>query len=152
MAQKSIYEFDAKKLIASELVKHFPQFDYHNKLVVITPDTNLDKLSDDHPWIKTEKLAAKPDQLFGKRGKANLLLLNADFTQLKSFIQEKLGKEQQIGHTKGLLTRILVEPFIPHDKEYYVSITSDRDSDTIHFSFEGGIFVEENWDKVIHVP
>ena len=151
MAQKSIYEFDAKKLIASELVKYFPQFDYHNKLVVITPDTNLEELSDDHPWIKTEKLAAKPDQLFGKRGKANLLLLDADFEQLKSFVQEKLGKEQQIGHTKGVLTRILVEPFIAHEKEYYVSITSDRDSDTIHFSFEGGIFVEENWDKVTHV-
>ncbi len=151
MAQKSIYEYDAKKLIASELVKHFPQFDYHNKLVVITPDTNLETLCDDHPWIKTEKLAAKPDQLFGNRGKANLLLLDADFEQLKSFIQDKLGKEQQIGHTKGILTRMLVEPFIPHEKEYYVSITSNRGSDTIHFSFQGGIFVEENWDKVTHV-
>jgi ATP-citrate lyase beta-subunit len=151
LAQKSIYEFDAKKLIASELVKYFPQFDYHNKLVVITPDTDLEKLSIDNPWIETEKLAAKPDQLFGKRGKANLLLLDADFEQLKSFIKEKLGKEQQIGHTKGILTRILVEPFIPHEKEYYVSITSNRDADIIHFSFEGGIFVEENWDKVNHV-
>ena len=49
------------------------------------------------------------------------------------------------------LKRLLVEPFIPHEKEYYVSITSDRENDVIHFSFEGGIFVEENWDKVIHI-
>ncbi|MFX0040875.1 MAG: ATP citrate lyase citrate-binding domain-containing protein, partial [Candidatus Heimdallarchaeota archaeon] len=37
-------------------------------------------------------------------------------------------------------------------KEYYVSITSERDCDVIHFSFEGGIFIEENWDKVTHIP
>ncbi|MHA1975134.1 MAG: ATP citrate lyase citrate-binding domain-containing protein [Candidatus Hodarchaeales archaeon] len=154
MAQKSIYEYDAKKLIASQLTKYFPEFGYHNKLVVITPETNFEKLVKEQPWLKSEKLVAKPDQLFGKRGKANLLLLNADFNQLKKFAKEKLGKELVIGGTKGTLTRLLVEPFIPHpdEKEYYLSITSDRFNDIIHFSFEGGIFVEENWDKVTHIP
>ena len=152
MAQKSIFEYDAKKLLASQLIKYFPNFNYHNKLVVITPDTNLDNLGKEHPWLLTEKLVAKPDQLFGKRGKAGLLLLDANFQGLKTFVAEKLGKELELGTTKGVLERILVEPFVPHSKEYYISFTSDRDNDIIHFSFEGGIFVEENWDKVTHVP
>ncbi|MFX0150753.1 MAG: ATP citrate lyase citrate-binding domain-containing protein [Candidatus Hodarchaeota archaeon] len=152
MAQKSIYEFAAKQLLAQELPKYFPNFNYHNMLAVVTPDTDLEKLATENPWLKSEKLAAKPDQLFGKRGKAGLLLLDADFEGLKTFASEKLGKEFVIGTTKGTLERILVEPFVPHSKEYYVAFTSDRDNDIIHFSFEGGIFVEENWDKVNHVP
>jgi succinyl-CoA synthetase beta subunit len=151
MAQKSIYEFAAKKLLAQELPTYFPNFNYHNKLAVVTLDTDLEKLVTNHPWLRTEKLAAKPDQLFGKRGKAGLLLLDADFNGLKAFINEKLGKEIVIGETEGVLERILVEPFVPHTKEYYVAFTSDRENDIIHFSFEGGIFVEENWDKVTHI-
>jgi ATP-citrate lyase beta-subunit len=152
MAQKSIFEQAAKQLLAQELPKYFPNFNYHNKLAVVTPDTDMEKLATENPWLKSEKLAAKPDQLFGKRGKAGLLLLDADFEGLKTFVNEKLGKEFVIGTTKGTLERILVEPFVPHSKEYYVAFTSDRDNDIIHFSFEGGIFVEENWDKVTHVP
>ncbi|NHJ00981.1 MAG: ATPase [Candidatus Heimdallarchaeota archaeon] len=151
MAQKSIYEYDAKKLLASQLIKYFPTYEYHSKLLVITPDTNLDDLANRNPWLKNEKLAAKPDQLFGKRGKAGLLLLNANFEGLKAFVKEKIGKELEVGNTKGILERILVEPFVPHSKEYYISFTSDRNNDIIHFSFQGGIYVEENWDKVTHV-
>jgi len=152
MAQKSIYEYAAKKLLMSELPKFFPDYNYHGKLVVVTPDTDWNKLVADNPWLNTEKLAAKPDQLFGKRGKAGLLLLDADLDGLKAFTKEKLGKEQTIGTITGVLERILVEPFVPHSKEYYVAFTSDRENDIIHFSFEGGIFVEENWEKVTHVP
>ena len=152
MAQKNIYEYDAKKLLANELPKYFPNFNYHNKLAIIESDTNFDNLSNEHPWIKSEKVVVKPDQLFGKRGKAQLILLDANFNQVKKFCEENLNKEFTIGNVKGELTRLLIEPFIPHEKEYYVSITSERDCDIIHFSFEGGIFIEENWDKVTHIP
>ncbi|MBN2229444.1 MAG: ATPase [Candidatus Thorarchaeota archaeon] len=152
MAQRSIYEYSAKKLIADELEKYFPEFKYHRKLAVITPKTNWVKFEKEHPWLKTDRLVAKPDQLFGKRGKANLLLLDADLTQLKKFVKENLGRQIEVGSTKGELKRFLVEPFIPHEKEFYVSITSEREYDILHFSFEGGIFVEENWDKVLHIP
>ncbi|MFW9779544.1 MAG: ATP citrate lyase citrate-binding domain-containing protein [Candidatus Heimdallarchaeota archaeon] len=152
MAQKSIYELAAKQLLAKELPKYYPDFQYHGKVVVVTPETDLDQLAGKHPWLKKERLAAKPDQLFGKRGKAGLLLLNAEFNELKTFLNEKLGKEIQVSGTAGVLNRILVEPFVPHEKEFYVAFTSDQDNDIIHFSFEGGIFVEENWDKVTHVP
>ncbi len=151
MAQKPIYEYDGKKLLASQIPKYFPEFKYHNKLAVLRPGTDIDKLAEKLPWLKTDKLVAKPDQLFGKRGKANLLLLDANLDQLKAFAAEKLDKVFEIGGKKGKLTRLLVEPFVPHEKEYYVSITSDRDYDIIHFSLEGGIFVEENWDKVTHI-
>ncbi|MCF2140646.1 MAG: ATPase [Candidatus Lokiarchaeota archaeon] len=152
MAQKPIYEYDGKKLIASQLPKYFPEFKFHNKLAILTPETDIDALAEKQPWLKTDRLVAKPDQLFGKRGKANLLLLDGNFDQLKQFAAEKLGKTFEIRGKKGVLKRLLVEPFVPHKTEYYVSITSDRDHDIIHFSVEGGIFVEENWDKVAHIP
>ena len=152
MAQKSIYEYDAKKLIASELPKYYPAFNYHNKIAVIHCETDLEQAIAENPWINTEKLAVKPDQLFGKRGKANLLLLDANCDEMKNFCYSNLDRVCEIGNVRGALKRLLVEPFIPHEKEYYVSITTERNSDVIHFSFEGGIFVEENWDKVVHIP
>ncbi len=152
MAQKNIYEYDAKKLLVSQLPKYYPEFEYHNKLAIVTSETDLNQLSSEEPWIKTEKVAVKPDQLFGKRGKAKLLLLDANYDEMKKFCSNNLDKVFEIGSVRGELKRLIVEPFIPHDKEYYVSITSDRENDIIHFSFEGGIFIEENWDKVTHIP
>lgn len=152
MAQKNIYEYDAKLLLAKELPKYFKEFKYHNKLVIADCDTDLEQLVKDNPWVESEKVVVKPDQLFGKRGKANLLLLDANCDEMKQFCVDNLDRVCEIGDIKGELKRLLIEPFIPHEKEYYVSITSDRENDIIHFSFEGGIFVEENWDKVIHIP
>ncbi len=152
MAQKNIYEYDAKKLLASQLPKYYPKFEYHDKLAIVQSDTDLNQLISVETWIKSEKLVAKPDQLFGKRGKANLLLLDANFDEMKQFCRNNLDKVFEIGNVRGELNRLLIEPFIPHEKEYYVSITSDRENDIIHFSFEGGIFIEENWDKVYHIP
>ncbi|MFX1575269.1 MAG: ATP citrate lyase citrate-binding domain-containing protein [Promethearchaeota archaeon] len=152
MAQKNIYEYDAKILLAKELPKYYPEFKYHNKLAIAECDTDLEQLIRDNPWIGTEKVVVKPDQLFGKRGKANLLLLDANCDEMKQFCVDNLDRVCEIGNIRGALKRLLIEPFIPHKKEYYVSITSDRETDIIHFSFEGGIFVEENWDKVFHIP
>ena len=151
-AQKNIYEYDAKRLIANKLPKYYPGFQYHDKLALIEVGNDIDKLIEDNPWMKTESMVVKPDQLFGKRGKANLILLDANSDQVKEFCNEKLGKTFVLSGVEGELTRLLVEPFIPHDKEYYVSFTTERENNVIHFSFEGGIFVEENWDKVTHIP
>lgn len=152
MAQKPIYEYSAKRLLESQLPKYFPDYNYHGKLAVITPYVDWDELIRKNPWIESDRLVAKPDHLFGKRGKANLILLDAPFDELRSFIEERMNKEIEIDRNKGILNRFLVEPFIPHANEYYVSITSEREHDEIHFSFEGGIFVEENWDQVTHIP
>jgi len=143
---------DAKKLIASELPKYYSQFEYHNKIAIIEPATDIEQVIAENPWMKTEKLVVKPDQLFGKRGKANLILLDADSNQMKEFCKDNLERLCVISGIEGEITRLLVEPFIPHEKEYYVSFTTERENNLIHFSFEGGIFVEENWDKVVHIP
>lgn len=152
MPQRPIYEYSAKKLIYERLPRYLPDFKHHGMLAVVSPDTLWDTLVKEGPWLATERLVAKPDQLFGKRGKANLILLDADLEQVKRFTMEKMNRETTIGGIRGELTRFLVEPFVPHQDEFYVSITSDREHDTIHFSIEGGVFVEENWDKVIHIP
>jgi ATP-citrate lyase beta-subunit len=112
-------------------------------------------LPKEHPWLKTTKLVAKPDQLFGKRGKNNLLAVDKTFDEVKAWIGERMNKEvtieQTTGKTTGVLTHFMIEPFVPHEVEYYLAFTAHRDHDTIHFSTQGGINVEEAWDSVVHI-
>lgn len=56
-----------------------------------------------------------------------------------------------MGGCKAPITTFIVEPFMPHDQEFYLSIVSERLGSTISFSECGGIEIEENWDKVIHL-
>jgi succinyl-CoA synthetase beta subunit len=53
-----------------------------------------------------------------------------------------------MGGCKAPITTFIVEPFVPHDQEFYFSIVSERLGCTISFSECGGIEIEENWDKV----
>jgi ATP citrate (pro-S)-lyase len=94
------------------------------------------------------KLVVKPDMLFGKRGKSGLVALNLDLAQVRQFVKERLGVEVEMGGCKAPITTFIVEPFVPHDQEYYLSIVSERLGSTISFSECGGIEIEENWDKV----
>ncbi len=144
MAERGIREYDAKHLLSKYL--HLGL-----KCVLVTPKTNLNSLSKKHKWLRYKKLVVKPDQLFGKRGKHNLVLLNATFEDAKKFIKQQMGKEVKIGKATGKLTHFLIEPFVPHKKEYYVAIKSAREYDSIFFSLEGGINIEENWNKVIEI-
>ena len=56
----------------------------------------LDNLEVSHPWLLTEKLVAKPDQLIKRRGKAGLLSLNKDWATSRRWIEERAGKEVQV--------------------------------------------------------
>ncbi len=60
---------------------------------------------------------------------------------------------QQVSLQKDFLTHFIVEPFTPHsqDEEYYISATVVGDEDVLYMSAEGGMEVEENWDKVVEV-
>src|SRR3989344_9578434 len=144
MARVKIREFDAKKLLLEKLKQEYTA-------VLVDSNTNLNTLSSKHSWLLNNKLVIKPDQLFGKRGKLGLVLLNADFQQAKEYLQQYLNKEITIGKTTDKLTHFLIEPHVEHEKEYYLSITSERNYDLIHFSEEGGINVEENWHKVTKI-
>lgn len=151
MAQRGIREYDAKRMLAAELPKLLGgDFRYEGHVALVGPETNLDELAKQHPWLAKGKLVVKPDQLFGKRGKHGLLLLGADWNAAKQWIGERMNSETTVGETTGTLTHFLVEPFTPHDEneELYVAIRDGRESDTVYFSLKGGIFVEENWDQV----
>jgi ATP-citrate lyase beta-subunit len=155
MAQRGIREYDAKRMLAAELPKYLASgFSYAGKVALVTPETDFAALLKQHPWLEKEKLVVKPDQLFGKRGKHGLLCLNADWKAARAWIGERMNKETTVGKVAGKLTHFLVEPFTPHDEgeELYVAIRDERERDIIYFSLRGGIFVEENWDKVVQIP
>lgn len=149
MAQRGIREFDAKRLIAENLEKFsLGKFRYKGEIALVTPEKSLKLLAKENSWIKEKKLVVKPDQLFGKRKKHGLVLLDADFEEVERWISERMGKQVLVGKTKGELTHFLIEPFHPHEKEFYIAIKTDEEGDRIYFSEEGGIDIEENWGKV----
>lgn len=156
MAQKGIREYAAKRLIAKAVPDYSDgKFRLDDRSALVSPETDLATLPEKEPWLKSERLVVKPDQLFGKRGKNNLLLVNVSYDEAKTWIAERMGKQMTItqttGETTGTLTHFLIEPFVPHEEEYYLAFTSERDKDIIHFSLHGGVDVEEVWDSVITV-
>jgi len=156
MAKKGIREYNAKRLIHNSLPEYSNgRFHTDDRLILVTPQTDLDKLPQENAWLNETKLVVKPDQLFGKRGKNNLLLVNASFPEVRSWIEERMSKrvtiEQTTGKTTGVLTHFLIEPFVPHEEEYYLAFTSKADADVIHFSLHGGVDVEEVWDSVVTI-
>jgi ATP-citrate lyase beta-subunit len=97
------------------------------------------------------RLVVKPDQLFGKRGKSGLVLLDASYEEAVKFLKTKMNKKATVGKVKGTLTHFLIEPFIPHDKEYYIAVKMESDGDHVYFSTEGGVDIESVWDTVKEV-
>ncbi|OIW10580.1 hypothetical protein TanjilG_15952 [Lupinus angustifolius] len=153
MARKKIREYDSKRLV-KEHYKRLSGNDLPIKSAQVTESTDLVELQEKEPWLSSSKLVVKPDMLFGKRGKSGLVALNLDLAQVASFVKERLGNEVEMSGCKGPITTFIVEPFIPHNEEFYLNIVSDRLGNSISFSECGGIEIEENWDKVktVFVP
>jgi ATP-citrate lyase beta-subunit len=151
MAQRGIREYDAKRMMSKFLPEYLPDFSYKGNVILVSPDIDIEKMAVDNPWLKSESLTIKPDQLFGKRGKHGLVLLDANWDQVKEYLKKNMGAEMVIGGVTGRLSYFLIEPFVPHKDEFYVAINSDNEGENIFFSMEGGICVEENWDKVLQV-
>ncbi len=158
MAQRAIREYDGKRILASNWKEYFNgDFVYDFKAVLVTPETDLEKLPEKHPWLLTTPLVVKPDMLFGKRGKLGLILYKKEkpgdvkWEDVKKWIEEKRKEVVEIKGQKGHLTHFLIEPFVPHEEEYYVAMTMEREGDKVFMSAFGGIDVEENWDKVKEV-
>ncbi len=178
MAQKSVSECDAKKILAKILD------DYNGELAVIdaasfcsesdiktknfqtvTKDEIKKKLlclaasdSTIYGWLKEAKnggkLVAKPDQLFGKRGKNNLFCLGKNLDETAQWTAAKINQQVTLDSgITGILKKFIIEPMVPHDQEYYAAIKSNEHGDTIYLSASGGMDIEENWDTVksIHV-
>ncbi|KAG4947691.1 hypothetical protein JHK87_043698 [Glycine soja] len=147
MARKKIREYDSKRLL-KEHFKRISGQELPIKSAQVTESTNFSELAEKEPWLLSSKLVVKPDMLFGKRGKSGLVALNLDLEEVDSFVKERLGKEVEMGGCKGPITTFIVEPFIPHNEEFYLNIVSERLGNSISFSECGGIEIEENWDKV----
>ncbi|XP_070566811.1 ATP-citrate synthase-like [Ptychodera flava] len=138
MSAKAIREATGKDLLLKYLSCDVAA---KNKYAIVTEDTDWDVLVQQHPWLNTERLVVKPDQLIKRRGKLGLIKVNVDLAGVKEWLSTKLGKEIQIGAASGLLKNFIIEPFVAHkpEDEMYVCIYSSRSVDTILFYHEGGV-------------
>ncbi|XP_037665066.1 ATP-citrate synthase isoform X4 [Choloepus didactylus] len=113
------------------------------KYARVTPDTDWAHLLQDHPWLLSQNLVVKPDQLIKRRGKLGLVGVNLTLDGVKCWLKPRLGQEAMVGKAKGFLKNFLIEPFVPHSQaeEFYVCIYAARDGDYILFHHEGGMDV-----------
>ncbi|EDM23099.1 ATPase [Caminibacter mediatlanticus TB-2] len=163
MAQKPIREYDGKRLFNENWDKYFSGLEYPFESVLVTSGEELKEIANKpgYEWLKEKPLVAKPDMLFGKRGKNNLVLFKVNkpgdvtLEDAAKWIDEKrAGKTKLLSGQEGVLTHFIVEPFTPHseDEEYYIAATTfDENYDVLYMSAHGGMEVEENWDKVTEV-
>ncbi len=133
MSQISLREYDAKILFSKS-----QDIAYHG--IFINDIEQLDYLIDD--W---KRYVVKPDQLFGKRWKLDLIWLNLTIPEVKSQIISHFNESIEINWVTWVLDSFLIEPFVPHDIEYFLSFTTERDWDTITFSNEWWINIEDSW-------
>jgi len=155
MAQKAIREAHGKKLL-SRLLKEYNGGNYvvEDNIISVGPETDLDALPKDYPWLASTRVAVKPDQLIKRRGKNDLLLLDASWDDARQWLSERMNNEITISNVTGILDYFIVEPFIPHieDDEFYVAITSVREGDNILFWHQGGVDigdVDEDAEKML---
>ncbi len=150
MPRRKIREFDAKKMLAA--ISNYGYGELSLDVALVDENIDLDRLAKEIPWLKTKKLVVKPDQLIGKKGKNNLILLKAGFDQAKKFIKDNMGKTIEVSGISGPLTHFIIEPFVEHDNEYFLAILSNREEDVILFSEKGGVDVEDHWNEIIQIP
>lgn len=146
MAKQKLREADAKRLISTFISRRGIHAPFQS--ILIDPRTDLDTIPLHHPWVLQQQLVIKPDQLFGKRKQYNLVFLPATFDMVKAWLQEHRNKQCTIGKATDRLTHFIMEPYTKHTQEYYVSITSQRDADRLHFSPRGGMNIEERWNTI----
>lgn len=138
MSAKAIREATGKALIQKNLP---PGVCAPCRYAAVTEDTDWGVLTTQQPWLQTEKLVVKPDQLIKRRGKLGLIKVGTDLAGAKAWVAERMNKDQKVGKAVGKLRTFIIEPFLPHQQseEAYVCIYSHRHGDTILFTHEGGV-------------
>lgn len=139
MAQVAIREYDAKKLF-----EKFSWIPYKGTLIKNTHDIEEFVASTD----SDKKFVIKPDELFGKRGKYGLVGVGLTPQKLQDWYTEKTQSQVTIEKNSWYLSTFLIEPFIAHTDEYYVSVKTEREYDVLYFSKEGWMEIEANWESV----
>lgn len=135
MAQVAIREYDAKLMFFESIWQKYNWIQVKSK-------TDLEKLEE---W---KKYVIKPDMLFWKRWKLWLLWIKLTKEEIIEWYDKYNKKEMKITGVLWILEVFLVEEFVEHNEEYYISFEANRDFDILNFSYEWGIEVEENWKKV----
>uniref|UniRef100_A0A671R9U7 ATP-citrate synthase n=1 Tax=Sinocyclocheilus anshuiensis TaxID=1608454 RepID=A0A671R9U7_9TELE len=109
----------------------------------VTADTDWNRLQQDHPWLLTERLVVKPDQLIKRRGKLGLVAVDLNLEGVQEWLKSNLMTEITIGKAKGILKNFLIEPFVPHlqEEEFYVCVYTSREGSHVLFHHEGGVDV-----------
>jgi ATP citrate (pro-S)-lyase len=151
MSAKAIREYHAKKLVSKWIDTYAGEVKYNieERVVLIAAESltsyssTLTKITDENPWLLTQPLVAKPDQLIKRRGKAGLLSVNQPWPVVLEWIQNRMGKEVQVEQVSGVLDHFIVEPFVPHaqSEEYYVCMQTLRAHDEVLFYHCGGVDV-----------
>ncbi|XP_038830696.1 ATP-citrate synthase-like [Salvelinus namaycush] len=130
-------EFLYKYICTSAAVQN--RFRYAN----VTSETDWDHLTQDHPWLLTERLVVKPDQLIKCRGKLGLVGVDLDLVGVQEWLKPRLMRETTVAKAKGILKNFLIEPFVAHtqEEEFYICIYAAREGDHVLFHHEGGVDV-----------
>ncbi len=159
MAQRAIREYEGKRVLDSDWTRHFGQFRYTFQAASVASGEELLALADDggHAWLRQAPLVVKPDMIFGKRGLNDLVLYrvhtpgDVSLEEAARWIDEQRARTTTLlsGQT-GVLSRFIVEPFVAHDSaaEYYIAAVMEDDADILSMSAQGGVHIEENWDRV----
>jgi ATP citrate (pro-S)-lyase len=158
MSAKAIREFHGKNIPARHLIERSKgKIQLDNKRVHISPqspsESPVKAALSQHPWLATDKLVVKPDQLIKRRGKSGLIKLNATWEECEQWLRERRGQEVDVSCVKGVLEYFLIEPFVPHQPtdEYYLAIRSGREGDEILFHHEGGVDVGDVDSKALKI-
>ncbi|XP_053676296.1 ATP-citrate synthase [Anopheles nili] len=149
MSAKAIREATGKDIINRQL-----QGDHGAakcRFATVSETTQWQQLVQDNPWLETSPLVVKPDQLIKRRGKLGLIAVNKNLTQVKAWVNERMGKDQKVGNATGKLRNFIIEPFVPHkdNEEAYVCIYSHRTADTILFYHQGGVDIGDVDSKAL---
>ncbi|KAG5674557.1 hypothetical protein PVAND_004514 [Polypedilum vanderplanki] len=151
MSAKAIREVTGKELINKYLGGVNETGVQKSRFAAVTENTDWSQLVAENPWLESTPLVVKPDQLIKRRGKLGLIAVNKNFSQVKQWINERMGKDQKVGSAVGKLRNFIIEPFIPHkdDEEAYVCIYSHRTADTILFYHQGGVDIGDVDSKAL---
>jgi ATP citrate (pro-S)-lyase len=148
MARKKVREFAGKRLLKAAM-QRLHGVDLPIRVAQVKGATDLAALVAANPWLATERLVVKPDCLFGQRGKNDLVGLNLTWSEAEAFIRARMGREVTVkAGVSGPVDCFVVEPFVPHDDEYYLCVQSHRLDTEVSFCPAGGVDIEENWDKL----
>lgn len=149
MSARAIWEATGKRLISGHLADPKGHGFEKCRLAVFDENTSWEELIEKEPWLQTEKLVVKPDQLIKRRGKLGLIKVNATLAEVQQWIGQRINKDVQVGRATGKLRHFVIEPFVPHadEEEAYVCIYSERHGDVILFYHQGGVDVGDVDEK-----